>query len=1107
MATIKIGTLNARGGNGRKDHITRYFEEKNLDILMLQETHDIKTEYIKKMEATTRTKIYKNAGCCNSRGVLTMIRESDSIKNSKIAAQDNDGNRLEIEMMINGNTVTVINLYCPNKVPDRKRFIERLYESVDGRTNVIVGGDWNQPLNFKLDCTGKSERAFEDTKSVRDIIEKIKTDNEYCDAYRNLKPEKKGFTFSGPAGGHVDYRARLDYILVHKTLMEDVSNAGIDACPFSDHDMAWVEVSGGSRRQKWGGGCWKYNKKILEDKRNLRELEILWKTHRNDRHNYSNQLAWWDAGKAEIKQKCLQMGREMKAKENELELQLKQELEQEVRKEEDSSPRQIQILKNKLNEIWNNKIKGAQIRSRDEWENMGEKPSRYFFSLEREKGGLQQMHSLLNEEGTCLTEKGDIMDYVKNYYERHFQAATIDKTKQDILINSINKRLSENQSEAMDPLFTKPELRKVVSKAKLNKAPGMDGLTNEFYRQTAHFIEDDLLETINEVFLSGKMPRSMTQGMIKLIYKNKGEKTNLKNWRAISLLNSDYKFMTTLISARFQPVMAKLVATDQACSIPGRFIEDQLIQLQDLQDYVSQYGGKAMICGLDLQSAYDLLDHEYMQRVLHKMNFGPRITQLINTIHSNMFSCVSINGARTRMFRLTRSCRQGDPSASQQFVLALEPFANIVRQDKYLHPVQLPNQAPKSVSLYADDTNVICARASDFRRVAMLTRILEDGAGAKINADKTEILCMGQWTEKDLASLPKACVKRNIKVLGVWYGPEAEELNRQQVLDKIDATLDKWRKHQLSLQGKILIINTKVLSAVYHIIRITGMSRTLEKELQKRINGFIWHPKSMAMIAYATLQNSFEMGGIEAPNLRNINGAILVERVAKTAKERRPWSGQLYFRLGPVIRGAIQEAGSKRYINTSKQTEVSKVISATFRRLQGQVKDWSKEDFTSLRKRLHTNVDFKRRVDRNFDDTWRQIRALTRNRKARDVCYLVAHMSLPVRAVLSHRHVGVETVKCCFCGEKDETIRHIFLECRMVQDLKMLMENKLQTRTLGEEEILFHEGRLKMKKKANETVAAYLHAIWRTKGKLFHGSIRTVTEIKETMKSLWMDEN
>ena len=149
-------------------------------------------------------------------------------------------------------------------------------------------------------------------------------------------------------------------------------------------------------------------------------------------------------------------------------------------------------------------------------------------------------------------------------------------------------------------------------------------------------------------------------------------------------------------------------------------MEDHLIQMQDIYDYISQFGGKLLICGLDLEAAFNMIDHDYMIRVLTKMNFGSRMVNLMRTIYRNMYSCVSINGAKTRYFRLQRSIRQGDQCAMNQFVLAIEPFANILRNDPSLHPVKIPNQPPKLVQLYADDTNILCTQASDYPRVAML---------------------------------------------------------------------------------------------------------------------------------------------------------------------------------------------------------------------------------------------------------------------------------------------------------------------------------------------------------------------------------------------------
>ena len=77
-----------------------------------------------------------------------------------------------------------------------------------------------------------------------------------------------------------------------------------------------------------------------------------------------------------------------------------------------------------------------------------------------------------------------------------------------------------------------------------------------------------------------------------------------------------------------------------------------------------------------------------------------------------------------------------------------------------------------------------------------LTEIFEKGAGAKINATKTEILCLGCWKHDDLELLPKSCLRKNIKVLGVWFGPEAEDLNGKLITEKNRRHPGKMEKTQ-----------------------------------------------------------------------------------------------------------------------------------------------------------------------------------------------------------------------------------------------------------------------------------------------------------------------
>ena len=71
--------------------------------------------------------------------------------------------------------------------------------------------------------------------------------------------------------------------------------------------------------------------------------------------------------------------------------------------------------------------------------------------------------------------------------------------------------------------------------------------------------------------------------------------------------------------------------------------------------------------------------------------------------------------------------------------------------------------------------------------------------------------------------------------------------------------------------------------------------------------------------------------------------------------------------------------------------------------------------------------------------------------------------------------------------------------------MKQLLERNIQCQTLGEREILYHEGRIKMKKKENNMVAAFKHTILITHAKLYYGNI-TVQEIKDTLTAIFVSK-
>ena len=69
--------------------------------------------------------------------------------------------------------------------------------------------------------------------------------------------------------------------------------------------------------------------------------------------------------------------------------------------------------------------------------------------------------------------------------------------------------------------------------------------------------------------------------MIILLYK-KGDRSDIRNWRPISLLNIDYKILSKVFAERLKLVLHEIISDEQKGCIPGRFIGETIRQIEDL---------------------------------------------------------------------------------------------------------------------------------------------------------------------------------------------------------------------------------------------------------------------------------------------------------------------------------------------------------------------------------------------------------------------------------------------------------------------------------------------------------------------------------------------
>lgn len=140
---------------------------------------------------------------------------------------------------------------------------------------------------------------------------------------------------------------------------------------------------------------------------------------------------------------------------------------------------------------------------------------------------------------------------------------------------------------SFEGLITEEELSEALKAMECNKSPGCDGLTTNFYRDFWPILGEGLTRVYNYAFENGFLTVSQRRGMITLLFK-KGDRTLLKNWRPVTLLNTDYKILTKALANRLHQVLPLIVNSDQTACIKWRTINDNTRLLNDAISYVNE---------------------------------------------------------------------------------------------------------------------------------------------------------------------------------------------------------------------------------------------------------------------------------------------------------------------------------------------------------------------------------------------------------------------------------------------------------------------------------------------------------------------------------------
>ena len=526
-----------------------------------------------------------------------------------------------------------------------------------------------------------------------------------------------------------------------------LSSCDIHPCPFLDHS-ALVFTSSIPDAIPRGPGRWHPNISILDDPDFIMLISDFWSCWQGRKLSFSSISVWWDLGKRKVKGLSINYCKE-KSRERHSSRCLLINLASHLKLRIDSGVVScIEVYHNVLAQISSLDsivAKGSQVHSTIRWAEEGEISSSFFFRLEKKHGSESWISAIRNSDDVVFSKMDEICSVWRSFYLGLFSAEETDAVTATGLLDNLDSFLTLKQAASCYGPLSVAEVLTALNGMSRNKTPGSDGLPVEFYIKFWHVIDSDLTEVFNNAYDSESLSKSQKLGLITLLFK-KGDRLSCKNWRPITLLNVDYKLCARTIAGRLLKVLQFVVAPDQTCGVPGRFIGENVAFLRDVVSYVSEADLSVAILSLDQEKAFDRVDWSFLLSTLSKMGFGASFRKWIKLFYTGIRSSIIVNGYTTKPFCPSRGVRQGCPLSPLLYILTMEVLAVCVCKNPAIVGFSIPGVPDLPVlSLYADDTSVVVSTGAAITAVFETYDLFERASGAKINLDKCEGLWLGSW--------------------------------------------------------------------------------------------------------------------------------------------------------------------------------------------------------------------------------------------------------------------------------------------------------------------------------------------------------------------------
>ena len=351
-----------------------------------------------------------------------------------------------------------------------------------------------------------------------------------------------------------------------------------------------------------------------------------------------------------------------------------------------------------------------------------------------------------NKKSDCKAPLNELHDFFRNVNAQHSHRPESNTHETNTL--TVN--------EEINGPITEKEVTNAIKQLKNNIASGVDNIKNEHLKQTSATMTPIYTKLFNVVFDTAIIPESWTVGVIKPIYKNKGDPKKPENYRPITILSCLGKLFTLIINNRLKTFTenSQVIDSYQAGFRENYSTADNLFIIKSLIDIARSNKTKLFCCFVDFKQAFDSVWRDGLWLKLNTFNINGKCLRVIQSLYSNIKSKVVANNESSAFFPSFSGVRQGENLSPILFALYLNDLHSFLRS-KSVNGITLNENSDELlvylrllILLYADDTVLFSNSESDFQYSLDVFDTYCKNWKLTVNASKTKIIAFGNIRDR-----------------------------------------------------------------------------------------------------------------------------------------------------------------------------------------------------------------------------------------------------------------------------------------------------------------------------------------------------------------------